>query len=104
MKCFFIAVLCVTASLTQAQEKSKIKFGKISAEDFAPKAYAIDSNANAVVLSDIGTTEIVGNYKGWFSLEFTRHKKVHILKKNGYDVANVQIGIYTNGKFKSSNL
>ena len=97
MKFFLTAVCCIVVNFCYTQEKSKIKFGKIYPEDFAPKAYALDSNANAVVLSDIGNTEIVGNYKGWFSLEYTRHKRVHILKKNGYNVADVQIGIYTNG-------
>ncbi len=97
MKFLLTALLGIVVNFCYTQEKSKIKFGKISPEDFNPKVYALDSNANAVVLSDIGKTEIVGNYKGWFSLEFTKHKRVHILNKNGYDVANVQIGIYTNG-------
>lgn len=97
MKLFLTAVCCIVVNFCYTQEKSKIKFGKIYTEDFTPKAYALDSSANAVVLSDIGNTEIVGNYKGWFSLEYTRHKRVHILKKNGYNVADVQIGIYTNG-------
>ena len=97
MKLFLTAVCCIVVNFCYTQEKSKIKFGKIVAENFATKAYALDSNANAIVLSDIGNTEIVGNYKGWFSLEYTRHKRVHILKKNGYNVADVQIGIYSNG-------
>jgi hypothetical protein len=80
-----------------AQNKASVKFGKISPEDFAKKVYSIDSNANAVVLADIGSSEIVGNMKGWFSLQFKRYKRVHILNKNGYDEANVVIQLYSNG-------
>ena len=100
MKCLLTAVLCMVVIFNHAQEKSKIKFGKISPEDFENKVYSLDSNANAIVLSDIGSTEIQGNYKGWFSLEFKRHKRIHILNKNGYDAANVEIGIYSSGSME----
>ena len=70
-----------------AQEKSKVKFGKISPEDFQKKTYEIDSSANAVIIADIGSTEIVGNPKGGFSLEFKTFRRAHILNKNGYDIA-----------------
>lgn len=80
-----------------AQEKSKAKFGKVTPDDFATKVYSIDSNANAVIIADIGSTQMVGNTKGSFSLEFKNYRRAHILNKNGYDVANVEISIYTNG-------
>ncbi len=80
-----------------AQEKSKIKFGKISPDDFKQTVYSIDSNASAVIVADIGSTEIVGNNKGSFSLVFKNFRRAHILNKNGYDIANVEIPIYTNG-------
>ena len=41
--------------------------------------------------------KLYGNNKGWFSLEFKHFKRIHILNKNGYDVANVEIPLYTNG-------
>jgi hypothetical protein len=80
-----------------AQNKANVKFGKVSPEDFAKKVYSVDSNANAVVIADIGSSEIVGNTKGWFSLQFKRYRRVHILNKNGYDEANVEIQLYSNG-------
>ena len=83
---------------TFAQEKSKIKFGKIGPEDFQKKTYEIDSSADAVIIADIGSTEIVGNHKGSFSLEFKTFRRAHILNKNGYEVANVEIPIYTDGR------
>lgn len=80
-----------------AQEKNKIKFGDVTEKDFATKIYSVDSNASAVVIADIGSSKIEGNSKGWFSLIFKHYKRVHILNKNGYDIANVSVELYTNG-------
>src|ERR1700694_1647515 len=98
---FFLSTLCAVSFIftsVQAQEKSNIKFGKVSVEDLQKKTYSIDSNATAVVLADIGSTEIVGNSKGWFSLEFKHFKRIHILNKAAYDAGNVQISLFTNGE------
>src|SRR5262250_3065261 len=84
-------------STLSAQDKANVRFGKISPEDFAPKVYAIDSNANAVVIADIGSSRIVGNNKGWFSLEFKRYRRVRLLSKNGFDLATEQIYLYSEG-------
>lgn len=89
---FFVIVSC-----TLFAQDPKIKFGKISPEDLQKKNYIIDSSTHAVVLSDVGKTEIIGNTKGWFSLKFHRHNRIHILKKSGYDEANVEVPLYTNG-------
>lgn len=99
MKIRLLLVFALIASIAKvsAQEKSKIKFGKITPEDFKQTVYSLDSSANAVVIADIGSTEIVGNNKGSFSLEFKKFRRAHILNKNGYDIANIEIGIYTNG-------
>jgi hypothetical protein len=80
-----------------AQEKSKIKFGNVTDKDFASKVYSIDSNANAVVIADIGSSSIEGNNKAWFSLVYKHYKRIHILNKNGYDIANVSISLYSDG-------
>ena len=81
-----------------AQEKSKIKFGFVTEKDFAAKVYSIDSNANAVVIADIGSSNIEGNSKNWFSLVYKHYKRIHILNKNGYDIANVSISLFSNGE------
>ena len=99
MKLKLAISFCLSMSVTWciAQQKSNIKFGKVSPEDFKHKVYSVDTSAHAVVIADIGSTEIVGNTKGSFSLEFKRFRRVHILNKNGYDIADVQIGLYTDG-------
>ncbi len=81
-----------------AQEKSGIKFGNVTHKDFAVKVYSIDSNANAVVIADIGSSRIEGNNKAWFSLVYKHFKRIHILNKNGYDIANVSISLYSDGE------
>ncbi|MBL0273794.1 MAG: DUF3857 domain-containing protein [Chitinophagaceae bacterium] len=80
------------------QDKVNIKFGNISEKDFATKIYTIDSNANAIVLADIGSSAIEGNTKGWFSLVYKHFKRIHILNKNGYDIADVSIRLYSEGE------
>ncbi|MEO8771879.1 MAG: transglutaminase domain-containing protein [Ferruginibacter sp.] len=91
-----ILLLCIIALQLPAQDKSKAKFGNVTEDDFKQTVYSIDSNANAVVIADIGSTEIVGNDKGNFSLQFKKFTRIHILNKNGYDAAKIEIGIYTN--------
>lgn len=98
MRFLFVAMLSVMAHALFAQETSPYtKFGKITTEELQKKIYPVDSNANAVVLSDIGETAIEGNSKGWFSISFSHHRVVHILNKNGYDEANVEVRLYTDG-------
>lgn len=89
--------LFASVCLAFAQDKPPAKFGKVSPEDFKTTVYPIDSNANAVIIADIGSTEMVGNTKGSFSLEFKKYRRAHILNKNGYDIGDVSISIYTNG-------
>jgi len=74
-----------------AQEKPKIKFGKISVGDFAKKVYSLDSNANAIVIADLGKSEFIGDPKSGLTLQFTHFKRTHILNRNGYDIANVSM-------------
>jgi len=97
MRISLLICLILLGSVTVAQEKSKIKFGKITADDFKQNVYGLDSSADAIVIADIGSTEIRGNNKGSFSLEFKKFRRAHILNKNGYDIANVVITLYTNG-------
>src|SRR5215203_4495141 len=88
----FSLLTCTLISFSQQQTASPYtKFGKITAEELQKRVYSIDSNANAVVLSDIGEAAVEGNNKGWFSVVFKRHRVVHILNKNGYDEANVEV-------------
>jgi hypothetical protein len=95
---FIILCLSFFCKTGIAQDKPNVKFGKVTPEDFAPKAYPIDSNANAVVIADIGSSKIIGNSKGWFSIEFKRYCRVHLLNKNGFDIATEEVDLYSEGE------
>jgi hypothetical protein len=87
----FFSLMALAAS---GQSYNKIKFGDVTEKDFATKVYTIDSSASAVIISDIGTSRIEGGGKGGFALIYKRHRRVHILNKNGYDLSNVSISVY----------
>jgi transglutaminase-like putative cysteine protease len=103
----FVTGIMLAISLPAlSQDKSKAKFGKVTAEDFAPTAYSIDSSADAIVIADIGSTMMIDNGKGGFSLEFKNYRRARIMNKNGYGVGDVTIPIYTQGDMEEelSNL
>jgi hypothetical protein len=102
MKKIFILILlpALAMKVTYSQEPPKIKFGNVTAADLQRTVYSVDSSADAVVLADIGYTNFIGNMKGTFSLEFKKLKRAHILTKNGYDIADVSISLYTNGQME----
>lgn len=96
MRTLSTLLLCLGVLTGNTQRVSPyVKFGKVTVEDLQRKAYAVDSGAHAVVLSDIGEAEIIGNNKGSFSIKFNRHRVVHILDKNGYEEAEMRIPLYT---------
>ena len=60
---FYMAVMALLfAGRSVAQEKSPVKFGKISPADFTI-TQSYDSGASAVVIADIGSSVFEVNYK-----------------------------------------
>ena len=100
MQKLLLTSVCTLFLLTivPAQEKLNIKFGKIQPQDFEIKSPLLDSNVNAVVLSDQGSTEFEGNNKGWFRMIYRRHKRIKLINKNGFDAADVSIYLYSDGQ------
>lgn len=80
-----------------AQQKMDLKFGKVSAADFDLSKHNFDTAAGAVYLADIGKSEFEGGSKGWFTLVFTRHVRIKILSKTGFDAADFLITLYRKG-------
>ncbi|MBV9987764.1 MAG: DUF3857 domain-containing protein, partial [Chitinophagaceae bacterium] len=87
----------IAATFAAAQEKPNMKFGKITPADFSISSPLIDSNVNAVVLSDVGSTEFEGNSKGWFTMVFKRHRRIKIINAKGFDAATISITLYASG-------
>jgi hypothetical protein len=80
-----------------AQDKLKIKYGKVIPADFVLPDSAFLKNADAVYIADIGETNFEGNMHGWFSLKFTRHVRIKINNNNGVKAADFAIPMYFNG-------
>ena len=94
--CVIILIILLCAFEIQAQDKTNYKFGKVTASDFNLPASKLDSGANAVIISDIGSTSFEGNTKGFFTLVFTRYMRVKIMNKNGFDIGSHNIYLYHN--------
>ena len=97
-----IILLCccfhfVVSSFAQYE---KVKFGDIKTNDFTPKAYSIDSNANAVVLFDIGSAVYEGDSYGGFSILTNRHMRIRILNRNAFDFATLSIPLYISSDYE----
>ncbi|TCJ12448.1 DUF3857 domain-containing protein [Flaviaesturariibacter flavus] len=95
MRTVLLAITLGAGALSAyGQSKEVYKFEKINPEMLRQRLYPVDSGATAVILADVGETEIEGNAKGFFSFVFTRHKRVHILGKGGYDEATFALPLY----------
>jgi uncharacterized protein DUF3858/transglutaminase superfamily protein/uncharacterized protein DUF3857 len=95
-----ICTVCGVFLLNQisAQDKLNIKFGKITAADFDLSKQKYDSGASAVVIADIGYSTFEGNNKSGFSIIFNHFKRIKVINKNGFDIATVEIPLYTDGR------
>ena len=89
-----IFVIVANNLLAQKIPPSKYKFGNITIEDFAPKIYSIDSNAQAVVLFDKGVATYESDNADWFNVVYVYHKKIRILHKNQFDLATIEVPLY----------
>ncbi|MCX6319353.1 MAG: hypothetical protein NTW29_18900 [Bacteroidetes bacterium] len=73
---------------------------KISAADFSMVASPADTAAGAVFLTDLGSTDFVGNEQGNFSLLYQRFCRVRVLNRRGLDAATITIPLYVDGESK----
>ena len=96
----FAVYIIVTLGSLCAQDKTGYKFGKITAADFNLTAEKFDSGANAVIISDIGSTKFEGNTQGSFNMIYTRYMRVKIINKNGFEAGNQKLLLYHDEKKK----
>ena len=91
-----LCALLFSADKSLAQDKAPINFGSVSMADFNTSSSLIDSNTNAVIIADIGSTTFEGNSKGWFTYIYKRQRRIKILNKKGFDLATVEIALFKN--------
>ncbi|PSL20829.1 DUF3858 domain-containing protein [Chitinophaga ginsengisoli] len=94
-----LAAACLFALTTFSQTRDKVKFGKISPEDFAPTSFEKDTSAHAVILADIGSSEFQVE-RDHFELSYKRFKRIKVVDKNGYDAASDEIPLYISGQME----
>lgn len=87
----FITLACFAQ---RKKDAAKIKFGDVKAEDFAPTVYSIDSNANAIILADIGEAKYEGGSHSFFNIAYSRITRIRLINKNGFDRATIEIPLY----------
>ncbi len=80
-----------------AQDSTGIEFRNITALDFNRALPQSDSGASAVVIADIGKSCYQGNRFADMKLVYTVFKRVKILKRNGFNIANFEFLINLQG-------
>lgn len=82
------ALLLLT--LVISGQKAPVKFGDVSLEELQMTAYPADTSASAVILCDYGSFAATAkeSYGDIRNYQFTRIRRIKILKKEGYFWAN----------------
>ncbi|MEQ9423342.1 MAG: DUF3857 domain-containing protein [Cyclobacteriaceae bacterium] len=93
VRLFFAFFLMLLSGAVSAQERS-MKFGKVSVKDLQMTEYQLDPEAEAVVLGDIAEARFRYNQERGFQLVFEHHIRIKILKKSGYEQADISIPLY----------
>ncbi len=93
MKHKFILILFLVSIFhsSHAEQFENYKFSKITPEELLKKSYDIDLSADAIILADVGITEMEGTSQGWFQVTQKRKCRIKILTKEGYSAANINI-------------
>src|SRR6476620_6247438 len=97
--CLFV-LLISTFFINASTAQNNIKYGDVTADQFRIKNYSVDSNAAAVYLFDIGSCYYEGNSFNNLRLVYTRHARIHLLNKNSFGLATVEIPLYQDGTYR----
>lgn len=79
-----------------AQDKVPVNFGKITAEDFTVNSSLINENTNAVIIAEVGNVKFEGNAKGWFTYVYKVQRRIKVLNRKAFNLADVKIYLYKN--------
>ena len=87
-------LVLIGANAQQKLPFTFLKTGKITEDLLKMSRYDQDTSAAAVILYDGGKTRFSSNSTNGLALSFERHVIVKILKKSGYDAANIEIPLF----------
>lgn len=104
-----ILLTCVLTGSAQVKQTNVpdaplAKFGKIELSEFNIRPQGKDSAASAIKLFDKGDLRFEINKTGSFRYVFVRHSRILILKKDAYDLANIEIGLYKSSSRSEESL
>ncbi|WP_207433824.1 DUF3857 domain-containing protein [Sabulibacter ruber] len=88
----FLVVLFFLCQFVAYAQDAPVKFGKVTEEELKMRVYDKDTSAAAVILADYGRSYFT--YHEDFKVNFERVMRIKILKKTGYDWANVEVPYY----------
>ena len=89
---FLVLIYMIIPGQAGAKNK-KIKFGKISLEELEMTVYELDTSAPAVILYESG-------YYDGTNHEFIQHRRIKILKKEGYFMADSKFYTTSQGSIR----
>lgn len=92
---FWLVFFVLFFSTGNAQDQPDAEFGQVRLSDFK-ESYDIDKEADAVIIADVGNARYVSG-KNLFALEYKKYRRAHILHKNGYELATIEIPLYSEG-------
>lgn len=79
---FTVCILLCAEAKTQVA-RPDVKFGGVTADDFTPTTYSLDSSAAAICLYEEGKTRLEGSsFDGYFMVT-TVFKRIRLLSKDG---------------------
>lgn len=84
---------CVIAAPTHAQPA---EWGDVPRRALEMNSYSADSNASAVVLSDVGTVHFDSRAR----LVYERHRRIKILTEGGYDWGTVELTYFAEDRMQ----
>ena len=85
-----LIVFLSASTVLYAQEE--LRFGTVTLDDLSMTKYALDTSANAVVLTEAGEAYISNGDD--YNLVFMHRVRIKILKKGGLAQANIEIPLY----------
>jgi len=85
-----VLLLVLFTIVPLSAQKSPLKFGKISSDEWDLQEVPYDQEAAAVVLYHYATAKFTGN-----NLSVTFHKRIKVLKPKAIDLADVEIPFYS---------
>ncbi len=83
---------CLFLALTAQAQTNPLP--PLAPADVLTRSYPADTSAEAVVLHDYGRAYLDKADDGSYQVNYTRHTRIKILKKSGYDRATVKVVFY----------